>query len=156
MARKKIGEYEKALKDLQKSILLNPQNSHAFKVRGDIYSIQEKHSLAKKDYAEAVRLAPNLLTAQLELAWLLATCPDAAIRDGDRSIQLATKACEQTNWKDPVCLLMLSAGYAEKGEFETALKHLAEMKKLKPTENKELASDMEELFRTKTPYRESD
>src|SRR6201999_1455894 len=36
-----------------------------------------------------------------DLAWLLATVPDATLRDGKKALTLSTKACELTHWKAP-------------------------------------------------------
>ena len=54
------------------------------------------------------------------LAWLLATSPDDELRDGKRAIELATKACEKTEWKQAHIISTLAAGYAETGDFEKA------------------------------------
>ena len=57
------------------------------------------------------------------LAWLLATSPEDALRNGKRAIELATKACEVTEWKEAHIISTLAAGYAETGDFETAKKY---------------------------------
>ena len=51
------------------------------------------------------------------LAWLLATSPEEGIRDGKRAIELAEKACEETEWQDAHIISTLAAGYAETGNF---------------------------------------
>ena len=56
------------------------------------------------------------------LAWVLATSPNDKVRDGKRSIELATKACELTEYKEAHILSTLASGYAEEGDFETAKK----------------------------------
>jgi tetratricopeptide (TPR) repeat protein len=55
------------------------------------------------------------------LAWLLATCDDASLRDGPRALDLAQKAATATNRKDPVILGTLAAAYAEVGKFAAAV-----------------------------------
>ena len=50
----------------------------------------------------------------------MATSPDDAIRNADRAIELATKACEGTEWKEGHIISTLAAGHAEKGDFEKA------------------------------------
>src|SRR5262249_14260203 len=55
------------------------------------------------------------------LAWLLATCPEATIRDGHRAIELAHQAEKLSRGNDPVCIATLAAGYAEAGNFPEAI-----------------------------------
>ena len=56
------------------------------------------------------------------LAWVLATSPDEKLRDGPRAIELATKGCELTEYKQAHVISTLAAGYAETGDFENAVK----------------------------------
>jgi len=44
------------------------------------------------------------------------------VRDGARAIQLATKACELTEWKNGGYLDTLAAAYARSGDFAQAVK----------------------------------
>jgi len=64
------------------------------------------------------------------LAWLLATSPDASIRDGNRAIELAKEAVRLSRSKDPNYLRTLAAAFAEAGHFgeakETARQALQE------------------------------
>ena len=55
-------------------------------------------------------------------AWVLATSPDDEVRDGKRSIELATKAAELTSYTVPHILSTLAAAYAETGDFDEAKK----------------------------------
>jgi Tfp pilus assembly protein PilF len=54
------------------------------------------------------------------LAWLLATSPDASIRDGNRAIELAKEAVRLSRGKDPNYLRTLAAAFAEAGHFGEA------------------------------------
>lgn len=45
-------------------------------------------------YASAVRLAPEDYQSYGNMAWILATCADASVRDGKRALELSSKACE--------------------------------------------------------------
>ena len=81
-----------------------------------------KHAEAVKDYEEALKIDPEDTGVLNNLAWVLATSPDDPVRNADRSIELGTKACELTKYQKPHILSTLAAGYAEKGDWETAKK----------------------------------
>jgi Flp pilus assembly protein TadD len=93
-----------------------------------------------------------------ELAWLLSTASQQKIRDGGRAVELATKACELTGYKDAGCLDTLAAAYAESGDFETAVKWAEESVKAVKAENlgkdeKQIAEHLK-AFRSGEPWRE--
>jgi tetratricopeptide (TPR) repeat protein len=49
---------------------------------------------AKSDYQKFLELAPTSSLGHKYLSWLLATCPDAKLRDPVRAVQLAQRALE--------------------------------------------------------------
>lgn len=55
-----------------------------------------------------------------DLAWFYATVPEAKLRDAEKAVVLATKACEMTGYEDPNTLDTLAAAYALKGDFKQA------------------------------------
>jgi Zn-dependent protease len=73
------------------------------------------------DYREALRLQPELANAHNNLAWVLAACPIDELRNGHEAVDLATWACEATQWQSPSCLGTLAAACAEIGDFAQAL-----------------------------------
>jgi len=77
---------------------------------------------AVERYTKDIRLNPSDPDASNALAWLLATWPMDEGRDGKRAVELATKACELSNWKDAACLDTLAAAQAECGDFKQAIK----------------------------------
>jgi len=79
-----------------------------------------QHAKAVKDLERALTLKPDDSGVLNNLAWLLATSPDDALRDGKRAIELATKACDVTEWKAAHIISTLAAGYAETGDFAKA------------------------------------
>jgi hypothetical protein len=55
------------------------------------------------------------------LAWLLATCPDAHLRDGVQAVKYAERACELTHHGVTVLVGTLAAAYAEAGRYDDAV-----------------------------------
>jgi Flp pilus assembly protein TadD len=70
---------------------------------------------------EALRLEPDSAEVMNNLAWTLATCPKASLRDGGRAVQLAERACELTHYQKTIYLGTLAAAYAEAGRFDEAM-----------------------------------
>jgi Flp pilus assembly protein TadD len=79
-------------------------------------------------FAEAVTVlehgralsGPDVLHIERRLAWLLATAPDAAVRDGPRAVGLARSVNEATGDRIPHVIDTLAASLAENGAFEQA------------------------------------
>jgi hypothetical protein len=67
-----------------------------------------------RDIAGNAPDSPRMLD---ELAWLLATYPDADVRDGAEAVRLAERACKLTDRRVPAFLATLAAAYAETGDF---------------------------------------
>jgi tetratricopeptide (TPR) repeat protein len=70
---------------------------------------------------EAAQSAPDSPTMLNDLAWLLATHPDAALRNGQEAVRAAERACAMTKRKSPALLDTLAAAYAEAGRFFDAI-----------------------------------
>jgi protein O-mannosyl-transferase len=78
----------------------------------------EKDAIA--EYEHGVRYSVEDPVPRNSLAWLLATSPDASIRDGDRAVELANEAVRLAHGKDPNYLRTLAAAFAESGRFVEA------------------------------------
>jgi tetratricopeptide (TPR) repeat protein len=76
---------------------------------------------AVEQYQITLAIAPDSLEGLNNLAWLLATCSDAGVRDGKRAVELAQHACQLTGEKKTVVLGTLAAAYAEAGRFDEAI-----------------------------------
>ncbi len=77
-------------------------------------------SEAVPHFREAIWLRPDWLEVQNDFAWLLATHPDGAIRDGDKAQQLAADSVEKTQREVPRRLESWAAALAEQGDFQKA------------------------------------
>jgi Zn-dependent protease len=90
--------------------------------RGLVEGRRGQWQRAIEDYREALRLQPKLATAQNNLAWLLASCPVDAFRNGQEAVEQAASACNATGWRNPSCLGTLAAACAEVGDFDQAVR----------------------------------
>ena len=116
----------------------------------------------EKDEVEAAKwyrkaAERNNAWAQNALAWILATSPNPAIRDGTNALVLAEKAVATTTRKKAEYLDTLAAAYAETSQFEKAISTQQEAIELLETEEKK--NDYQarlKLYETKVPYRAKD
>ena len=114
-------EYDKAIADYDEAIRLDPEYAHAHFNRGEARYAKGDYDEAIADFTKLIQLKPKDAIAYGYVAWLLSTCPEEKLRDGKRAVEMATKACELTGWKDAGQLATLAAAYAEAGDFENAI-----------------------------------
>jgi tetratricopeptide (TPR) repeat protein len=112
-----------AIKRFTRSIEIDDKNFASWRGRSDAEISIGDHKAALADLERALVLQPDDSGVLNNLAWLLATSPDDAIRNGKRAIELAQKACEETKWEQPHIVSTLAAAHAEAGDFEEARKY---------------------------------
>jgi tetratricopeptide (TPR) repeat protein len=115
-------DYDKAITGFDHAIQFDPKNATAHMNRGTAYLQKRDYEKAIADYGLAIQINPRDATVHKNLAWLLATCPEACFRDGKKAVEHATKACALSEWKDPNAVRTLAAACAEAGDFENAVK----------------------------------
>lgn len=105
---------------------------------------------------KAIDLEPVRFQAYNLRAWILATSPDQRIRDGIEAVASATRACELTSWKNSSVLDTLAAAYAEKGNFDEAIKFLDKALAMVHANdpNRKGMVERSELYRDSKPYRD--
>jgi tetratricopeptide (TPR) repeat protein len=125
----------------------------------ELYALCGKSGPAAQFYSEAIKEFPAFTNALNNFAWLLATDKDAQVRNGQQAIQLAERACSLTEWKQPLLLGTLAAGYAEAGRFADAVKTAEQALSLaRAAADKDVArrnEDLLELYRQGKPFREN-
>jgi tetratricopeptide (TPR) repeat protein len=93
------------------------------------------------------------------LAWLLATCPDASVRNGADAVQLSRKAVELTDSRDPIALDTLAAALAEVGSYGEAARAIERaMAVAGAGADRQFAAELKQrlgLYRSGKPFRET-
>jgi tetratricopeptide (TPR) repeat protein len=117
-----LKQYDKALADYEHAVRLTPDDPWLFHDRGVAYHHLGRYADAHADYQRALAATWYGWRANNTFAWLLATAPDAKLRDGKRAVELAIKACESTSYRHDYFLDTLAAAYAEAGNFKVAQK----------------------------------
>jgi len=145
--RAAIAVYDKVLKT-------DPDQADALRGRADVRLSLGEHAEAIADYQRALKINPNDPVLLNNLAWVLATSPDATVRNGKQALQLAQKACDQTKYKEAYILSTLAAAYAETGDFDAALKWSKKAVELSGDDRKEQLSHELESYKKHKPWRE--
>jgi Flp pilus assembly protein TadD len=142
----------------REAIQIAPEWSEAYMNLGMSLAGQKKFQEATAAYATAIQLKRNdreLSGAVNALAWLLATAQEDSARDGRRALELATQACELTDYKDASVLDSLAAANAETGDFEAAIEWTNKAIALAPEEaTREGLLRHLESFQAERPWRE--
>ena len=112
----------KAIDRFTRALEIDEQHFPSLRGRSDARISIGEHEAAVADLEKALDLRPDDSGVLNNLAWVLATSPDEKLRDGPRAVELATKACEVTDWKQAHIISTLAAGHAEQGDFEAAKK----------------------------------
>jgi tetratricopeptide (TPR) repeat protein len=145
-----------AITTLSKVLEKEPENAVATRMRGDAYLSVGKHAEAVADLDKALQSSSQESSIMNNLAWVLATSPDDKVRNGKRAIEIATKACEVTEYKRPHILSTLAAAYAEANDYDKALEFIGKALAL-DNDDAEQKSHLEKeqaSYKEKKPWRE--
>lgn len=149
-------EYGASIKDYNEAIRLNPKYAFAYRERGIAHKYLKDYDKALADYETASRIDPKYSGVLADHAWLLATCPEAKFRDGQKAVTLGKKACELTNYKIASQVSALAAAHAEAGDFKAAVEMQKKVMGF-PDYMKQFGAAARErlkLYEASQPYRE--
>jgi len=148
--------HTQAIRTLTRLLEDEPDNTMARHARADTLLTIGKHEEAIADYEILVQEDPENDAVLNNFAWVLATSPDDHLRDAPRALDLATQACELTDYDKAHILSTLAAAYAESGDFETAIKWSAKAVELGSDDeetDEQLRQELESYHQEK-PWRE--
>ncbi|MDE3099753.1 MAG: tetratricopeptide repeat protein [Verrucomicrobiota bacterium] len=116
-----MGKLDWALTNLEAAVKLQPGLVDAQNDLGSALIQAGRPAEAVEHLRRALETDPNFAPALNNLAWELAACPEASVRNGPGAIALAERANRLYGGKNPVILRTLAAADAEGGDFTNAI-----------------------------------
>ncbi|MGB7748015.1 MAG: O-GlcNAc transferase [Verrucomicrobiia bacterium] len=116
--RGRIGE---AMGHIYRAIQIDPKVADPYFNLGVMLDQTGRTGEAVVQYRHALALNPQMSATLNNLAWILATSSDDALRNGVEAVRLAERADELTLQRNPLIIGTLAAAYAEAGRFPEAV-----------------------------------
>ena len=152
------GESDRAIAHFQKALAIQPDfaEAHITLAGALLQKGQVREVLAHS--RTALKLQPDNPAILSSLAWVLATWPEASVRNGAEAIELGQRAKQLTGGQDPLVLRALAAAYAETGRFAEAIMSAQQAMELALRQNDPglvvaLRSELN-FYRAGSPFRE--
>jgi tetratricopeptide (TPR) repeat protein len=114
------GRPDPARRHLERALALGAQAPDLHLALASLDQSQGRSRAAADHYRAALRLRPGWLEAQNNLAWILATDADPAVRDPEAALRLAQELAAGEGGDLPGVLDTVAAAYAAAGRFEDA------------------------------------
>ena len=114
------GNVDDAIAHFQKALEINPGIAEAHLNLGSAFVKKGEVNEAIAHFQKALTIEPDNVEVLNDLAWLLATAPQASLRNGNRAVELAQRADQVAGGESPIILSTLAAAYAEVGRFGDA------------------------------------
>jgi tetratricopeptide (TPR) repeat protein len=114
--------YTEAVENYRKAIEQDSTSVNAYLALAKSLTIQGKYADAMSMFRRGLTVEPRHLVMRNELAWLMATAPDAAVRSAPQAIEISEQIAGLTARQEPRPLATLAAAYAEAGRFDEAVR----------------------------------
>jgi tetratricopeptide (TPR) repeat protein len=153
-----LGDPTNANQHLQWTLKANPRHYLAHKAIGDASLAMKRFRDAADHYRKALHIKADQPEALNRLAWVLSTAPDTTLRNGKEAVQLAERACQLTNYQQPIMLITLATASAEAGDFNRAVDVVRQAETLAMLQGDrftaERARQLRQEFEQNQPHRE--
>jgi tetratricopeptide (TPR) repeat protein len=152
----KQGEYQTAIQWTEKGLRINGRIPEFYDNLANCYVATNRIESAINTYRYGLGQTRGNIYLYTRLAWLLATGPDASLRNGAEALKLARYACERTQYETPLPLDALAAAYAASGDFERAVEFAQKALQLALSSENDLANEIRsrlECYRAGKPFR---
>ncbi len=151
------AEVKEGLECLRTSLEIRPTLSLPRICLANHHVQTKQYSRAAAELREGLKLTPRDPMLAARAAWLLATCPDDAVRNGAEALTWARRAVDSADEPDPVILEGLAAALAETGQFDQAVQVARQATALARQQGrKHLAAGIDgraRLYASRRPYR---
>jgi tetratricopeptide (TPR) repeat protein len=114
------NDLEEAIACYRQAIKFAPRSADVWADLGLAFFQKEQPKEAIDSWQHALEAKPDEPSVQNNLAWLLATTPDALLRNGAKAVALAEQARRLTGSDNPMVLHTLAAAFAETGRYGEA------------------------------------
>jgi tetratricopeptide (TPR) repeat protein len=113
---------------------------------------------AEAEYRRALAADPDWLAKARQQAWVMATHPDAPLRDGAAAVELAEQVCQATGERRAEHLDVLAAALAENRQYAAAAQTAEEAREKAQQQGQtglaaEILDRLERYYRQGKPYR---
>jgi tetratricopeptide (TPR) repeat protein len=154
------GRLDEAVWHFEKAVALKPDFVEPYFNLGDtLFYLEGKAPEALAAWRAVLRIDPNHVAVLQQTAWVLATSPEASLRDGAQAVALAERAARLAGGGQPAILDTLAAAYAEAGRFSEAVQIATQLLELaRKQDNRRMVEALEArlaLYRAGTPFRDS-
>jgi tetratricopeptide (TPR) repeat protein len=150
LLRELQGDTAEAVRQWEEALQIRPRYEEAHDRLAAALDSQGKVADALAHWREGT----NDLTSLRRQAWILATDPDAAIRNGEQAEALAVRAVEVSHGKDPAAWDTLAAAYAQNGRFADAAQTAKRALTLAQPDLAEAIRKRIQLYEMERPFRE--
>jgi tetratricopeptide (TPR) repeat protein len=135
------GNVDEAIVQYQKALQIEPDDEESHINLGNALIQKGNVDKAIVHYQKALQIEPDNVEALNNLAWVLATCPQASLRNGNKAVALAQRANQLTGDGNPVVIGTLAAAYAEAGRFPEAVETAQRTLQLAETQSNTALAD---------------